>query len=316
MSFLKNIFCKDKDKNQLNTDANILISKSINSNNVYATLILWWISQKKDGYNIVEHKFPKWFFNDYKINFDLETKNFLDKGFLQYNDSNSIILTEKGKQELAYYNCIVIMKTHPEYDMKLSDFSLHKQWHIIKDNDIVWGKLNSRIIEYTKNKLWDNLESTYSAIASLLIEETKYQEALPFIFASSFLETSGMHNDNKLSPLCEYKNTDVPFVEINNFNVTALLQKINKALNLNENDLFEKYVSSKIVLSLIDILPFYYYDLTEAFKFMFEALNRGETNGIFTIYILNKQLKYNKPNMKETKKYFYNSTENQIRAYH
>ena len=315
MSFFKKIFCNDRKENKTNTNANTTsILKS--NNNVFAPLVLWWINQKKVGYNPNTHKYPSWFQNDYEINFPLEIKNYLDKEFLQYNDSNTILLTEKGKQELAYYNCVIILRTHPEYNMQLSDFTLNKQWHLIKDNDIVWGKLNSRIIEYSKNNLWDSLESTYSAIASLLIEEAKYQEALPFIFATSFLETSGMHNDNKLSPLSEYKNTNVPLVEINNYKVTALLIKIIKAINLNEKDLFEKYTSSKIVLSFIDILPFYYYDLAEAFKFMIEALNRGETNGIFSIFALNKTLKYQKPNTKEMKKYFYNSSENQIRIYH
>ena len=151
--------------------------------------------------------------------------------------------------------------------------------------------------------MWSSLKNTYTNMATLLIEELKYENALDYIFASSFISTSGMIDNNAVS---------IYNVEINNYNVTAPLLEIIKKLNIDYAEMHEKYNKSQIVLSLRDLLPFYYYDVENAGKFMIEAIKCGETKGVFTEQMLNIKLSKNMPDEKETQKYFYNSVDNII----
>lgn len=196
------------------------------------------------------------------------------------------------------------MHLHPEYDLNINDFVSNPQWHIINDNDIVWGILNSRLLQYTKNKMWYSLHNNYINMANLLMEESKYESALDYIFAAAFIETSGMIDDNTVTIFC---------IEINNYSITAPLLSINKKINLSIEDLRKRYCTSEFVLSLIDLLPFYYYDIENACEFMLEAYKYGGVKGIFTEQNLNIKLKKNVPNENETQRYFYNSVENIIR---
>jgi hypothetical protein len=193
------------------------------------------------------------------------------------------------------------MHLHPEYDLDINDFISNPHWHKIKDNDIIWSILNSRILDYTKAKKWSSLSNNYSNMATLLIEESKFESALNFIFATAFLQTSGMQDENIL--------TTYP-IEIWNHSVTVPLIELRKKLNLSIEDLSKKFCESQIVLSLINLLPFYYYDIENSCQFMIQALKKGETKGVFNEYLLELPLVKNIPDKNETNKYFYNSTEN------
>lgn len=265
-------------------------------------VLLWLLSQKKEP-TVDNFKITKKVSTRYNLDINIALNHLLDEKLIS-NVNGKIVLEESGLLKLKEYNCCIVMHLHPEYALSINDFTSNPYWHKIKDNDIIWSVFNGRILEYTKAKMWSSLNSNYSNMASLLIEESKYERALDFIFASAFLYTSGMIDENTVSTYV---------VEINNYKVTVPLIAINKKLNLSVQDLHKKYSESKLVLSLRELLPFYYYDIEDACKFMLEAFKCGETKGIFTEQLLKVKLTKNIPDKNETKKYFYNSAENIVK---
>ena len=105
MSFFKKLFGKS---NNNETTVNE-IKTPIKTKNEFSPLVLWWINNKKGGYDTAQKKFPSWFANKYSIDFDFEVSQYLKKGFLEYSNSTNVVLNEEGKKELKYYNCIVIL---------------------------------------------------------------------------------------------------------------------------------------------------------------------------------------------------------------
>lgn len=265
-------------------------------------IVLHLLSKKK---NVLKETFKvsKKVAEHYDISLDIILDKLIDDELILNNNGN-LSLTDKGKEYLKTYNCFVIMFIHPEFDLSFDDFQSNPQWHVIKDNDIIWGIFNKRILDCTHSKMWSNLKHNYSNMAALLIEEEKYEQALEFICASAFLSTSGMCNENVVTTF---------MVEINNYAVTNYLKLVVEKMGIDADFITNKYVNSKIVISLLDILPFYYYNVKEACVFMLEALERGDSKGIFTEHMLKVPLPKNKPNTEETGRYFYNSTRNQLK---
>lgn len=313
MSFFKKLFGISKQDETLNKN-----DKSKQDKNEFAPLVLWWIDSKKGGYDTAQKKFPSWFANKYNVEFDDVVHDYLEKGFLEYSSSTNVVLSDKGKQELKYYNCLIILHNHPEYMLKISDFTSHSQWHIINDNDIIWAIFNKRQLEYSRDSQWNDLMNNYLNMSSLLLEENKYADALELMFPAAFIATSGMLNENKLSPFEDDNGfLQVMFLEINNYALSNPIRKIIQKTDLSLDDIALKFKHSKHIEALKTTLPFYYLDIDESWKMLEFAINANKEKGIFSLYDLKTlgiKLKYNTPNPRSTE-YFYNSVENQIRAY-
>ena len=273
------------------------------SNLIFKEIIVLHLLSKKKNVLRDSFKITKKVAEQHDISLDVILDKLISEEFL-LSDSGKLSLTDKANEYLKTYNCFVIMFNHPEFDLSFDDFQSNSQWHTVKDNDIVWGIFNKRILEYTHSKMWGKLECNYSNMATLLIDEAKYEQALDFIFASAFLSTSGMCDENIVT---------THMVEIWNSSVTNPLRVIIEKTGVNTDCLKDKYLNSKMVLSLLDILPFYYYNIEEACLFMLEALAKGDSKGIFTEQMLTVSLPKNKPNEEETERYFYNSTRNQMK---
>ncbi len=287
----KNIVSENLNEEQTNSSTCIDLQSEI--------VLLWLLSQKKEP-TVDNFKITKKVSTRYNLDINKALDHLINEKLIS-NVDGKLILEESGLLKLKEYNCCIILHLHPEYGLSMNDFISNPYWHKIKDNDIIWSVFNGRILEYTKAKMWSSLNSNYSNMATLLIEESKYEQALDYIFASAFLDTSGMVDENIVSTYV---------IEISNYKVTVPLIEIKKRLNLNIEDLQKKYRESPMVLSLRELLPFYYYDVKDACEFMLEALKCGETKGIFTEQSLKVELSKNIPDKTETNKYFYNSVEN------
>ena len=265
-----------------------------------SVIVLLWLLSQKNGVAVESFKVTKKILSRYNLDVARGLQYLIGENLVSDKDGK-LFLSERGAQRLNEHNCYVIMHLHPEYKLGIKDFSANPQWHTINDNDIVWGVFNARIMSYTKAKMWSSLHNNYSNMASLLLDESKHLAALDYIFAAAFLETSGMMDDNVLT---------IYGIEIWNATITAPLMMIKKELNLSNDDLRIKYSESKLVMSLRELLPFYYYDVEEAREFMMEAFEQGDTKGVFAEQMLKQPLKKNTPDVNETQKYFYNSASN------
>lgn len=278
------------------------------------TFILWWISQKKNK-NINEIKLPKKYVEQYNLNFSKEITHLIKVGLLI--DSNNILsLTDAGIKHLEFYNCFIIMHLHPEYHLSYLDFCNNHGWHAINDRDIIWGIFNKRLLEFAKTNMWDEYCQNSSNMATFLIEEEKYNNALEFIFEVAFIETSGMHNNNVLQ---HYNNTNgdfyVAFLEINNYLVTKPLNRIKAQLSLSLEELKSKFLQSQRVKAIKTLLPFYYLNIEACWEMIQYALEQGREKGIITLTDLTKsgsEIRYNIPK-ENSSNYFYNSIENLLK---
>ncbi len=313
--FIKKFFKKNEAHNQSiesNNDVQIAKTESVKHITQNRTaldlqseiVLLWLLSQKKDP-TFDNFKVTKKVETRYNLNLANGLQQLIDEKLIS-NVNGKLIIEEGGFLKLKEYNCYIIMHLHPEYDLSYSDFSDHPHWHNINDNDIVWGIFNGRIMQYTKEKMWTSLKNNYCNMASLLIEESKYEKALDFLFAAAFIETSGMMDENTVTTYV---------LEINNYDITVPLLNISKKISLSVEDLHKRYLESQFVLSLRDLLPFYYYDIDDACIFMLEAYKHGDTKGIFTEQMLKIELKKNIPDKNETQKYSYNSSDNILKKH-
>lgn len=297
-----------------------LISKGSDSD----ALVLWWISKKKKGYDRTSNKFPKWFAKDYGIDFNRCVKRYCDQGCL--SDDNGIVkITETGLEKLKAYDYVIYVHEHPRYELSLKDFKKAPNLHKVQTSDIAWGVFNSRILEYTQRGMWKRLASNYGNMADMLVEEKRYEQALDFIFAAAFLETSGMEDNNEVTAIMEemtdkgWKDTYLPngmpdifLLEISNYNVTAPFLKAQENLNLEWPEIKDRFLQSRQVASLEGILPFRYFEKTESFEIFKQAAEAGGKKGIFPLKDCTSKLKWNKPN-KRSKTYFYASIDNQLK---
>lgn len=288
-------------------------------------IVLWWIAKKKKGYDKTTNGFPKWFLDRYGIDFNKVMSRFISKGFLS-NDGNIVKITTTGEEKLKELDYVIYIHEHPQYRLTISDFKNANNIHNVRNEDITWGVLNSRIIEYTKNSMWTSLASNYANMADLLITEKKYDEALDFIFAVAFIETSGMTDNNELTPIwtefmskkIRYLSNGMPeifLLEINNYYVTVPFMKVQENLNLEWAVIKDRFLSSRQIKSLEKILPFRYFEKEQSFEIMRQAVEAGGKKGIFTLSDCRKKLKWNKPD-EHSRKYFYASVENKMNRDH
>ena len=169
-------------------------------------IVLWWISKKKSGYEVSSNKYPKWFKNTYGIDFNIVVNRYVSNMCLS-NENDIVKITEKGQDLLKEYSYVIFIYEHSDYELTFEDFTEAPNFHKVKDSDIAWGVFNSRLQNYISAGMWKSLTNNYSNMADLLVEEKRYSDALEYVFATAYLETSGMLDDNELTAIMDdYKN--------------------------------------------------------------------------------------------------------------
>ena len=295
---------------------------SVSENDV---LVLWWISKKKKGYERAKNSFPKWFDSQYGIDFNRVLANGVDQGML--SDTDGIIkITDSGESRMRELDYVIYIHEHPRYCLSISDFKNAKNLHQVQNADLVWGVFNLRILTYTKNQMWKSLTANYANMADLLVEEKKYEQAVDYVFAVAYLCTSGMQDNNELTPIMSeltksgWKNKYLPngmpdifLLEINNYYVTVPFGKIQNNLNLDWTVIQQKYLESPLIANLEGNLPFRYFEKEQSFELFKQAIEADGKKGIFPLKDCTKKLKWNTPD-EHSRKYFYASVENKVNA--
>ncbi|MBE6029200.1 MAG: hypothetical protein E7226_03500 [Clostridiales bacterium] len=326
-----------KPKNELKSDKKKVYSSSAPSMQYVQTarnretaqsaendvLVLWWLAKKKKGYDKTSNKFPKWFANSYGIDFNRVMSSYIRQGCLSDED-NIVKITDTGKDELKKLDYVVYLHEHAQYALTISDFKNAPNLHKVQNADIAWGIFNRRLMKYIRKGMWESLSANYGNMASLLLEEKKYEQALEFIFAAAYVETSGMKEKNELTAISTEKikdgwekqylengMPDIFMLEINNYYVTVPFLKVQENLNLEWDDIRERFISSRQIASLEMTLPFKYFEKEESFEIFKEAILVGRKKGRFSLKDVSKKLKYNIPD-EHSNRYFYASVENKV----
>lgn len=289
----------------------------------YDYLVLHWISKKKNGYDLSSNKYPKWFANTYGIDFNQVARRFIEEGELTA-EGNTVIVSSLGKDSLKKYSYVIYVYEHPKFEIKLDDYRKHPNLGNVQNSDIAWGIFNQRILMYTEKQMWNSLALNYSNMADLLIEEKKYEQALDYVFVTAYMETSGMLDNNELTPIMteftgkQWKKQFLPngmpdifLLEVNNYWVTVPFIKIQKELNLEWDVVKERFITGVFVKSLEELLPFKYFEKEESFEIFKEAIQNAGSKGIFPLKDVSKKLKWNIPD-ENSEFYFYASTENKV----
>ena len=100
-------------------------------------------------------------------------------------------------------------------------------------------------------------------------------------------------------------------LEINNYYVTVPFAEVQKNLDLDWNEIKERFLQSKQIQSLESILPFKYFEKEEAFEIFKEAVQADGKKGIFSLKDVSKKLKTNTPD-EHSRQYFYASVQNKV----
>lgn len=171
--------------------------------------------------------------------------------------------------------------TSETVDMSIRDFRKVPNLHKVQNADITWGIFNSRIIEYGQKAMWESLAANYGNMASLLIEEKKYDQAIEFVFPAAYLETSGMRDNNELTPIMAdftkrgWKNKYLPngmpdifLLAINNYYVTVPFMKAQENLNLDWEEIKYRFLNSPHIEGLESTIPFRYFEKEQSFEFL------------------------------------------------
>lgn len=248
---------------------------------------------------------------------------YINDGMLSVEE-NLVTISETGIEKLKEFDYVVYVYEHPQYMLELDDFRNAVNLHKVQNSDIAWGIFNSRILSYTQNGQWESLAANYGNMADLLVKEKRYEEAIDFVFATAFIETSGMRDGNELTPIMEemgekgwtktYLANGMPHIfllEINNYYVTVPFSEIQKNLNLDWDEIKGRFLCSKQIQSLENILPFRYFEKEESFEIFKEAVLVGGKKGIFSLMDVSKRLKTNIPD-EHSREYFYASIQNKV----
>ena len=286
-------------------------------------LVLWWISKKKKGYDKTTNKFPKWFMENYKVDFNRVIEDYLDQGLLE-EAGNVVKITEEGQKRLKELDYVVYMHENPQYELNIKDFKSAPNLHKVPLNDITWGVLNNRIPECIQTGMWTGLAKNYANMADLLISEKKYEQALELIFPVAYLETSGMRDDNELTAIMtehtrggerkHYLSNGMPdifLLEINNYFVTVPFMKTQDNLKLEWEEIKRRFLGSAHIRALESVLPFRYFEKEQSFEIFKQAVEAGGSKGIFRLSDVKGKLDSNTP-FEHSNKYFYASVENKV----
>ena len=279
--------------------------------------------KKKKGYDLSTSKYPKWFANTYGIDFNVVANEYIVKGDLNVQ-GNIVSVSQVGMETLKRYDYVIYVYEHPQYEISLDDFRNTSNLGKVQNSDIAWGIFNQRSLLYFGNRMWKSLASNYAHMADLLVEEKKYELAMDYIFVTAYIETSGMLDNNELTPIMsEYTSNgwkkrflpsglpNIFSLEINNYWVTVPFLKIQEELKLDWNDIRNKFIKNDFVLSMESNLPFKYFEKEESFEIFKEAIQNGGKKGIFSLKDVTAKLKYNSPN-ENSRDYFYASVENKV----
>ena len=286
-------------------------------------IVLWWISKKKKGYDRTTNKYPKWFAQQYNINFNQVMDNYILQGCLS-EDDNNVKITALGEDILKEFDYVIYIHEHPQYCLKITDFKNSPNLHKVQLADLAWGVFNNRILLYYQQLMWSSLAANYANMADLLVEEKKYNLALDYIYGVAYLETSGMLDNNELTTInAEFSKKgwnnkflqnglpDIFLLKINNYYVTVPFKKVQDNLNLNWDEIKRGFLSSELIRSIEGNIPFRYFEKEESFEIFKQAIEADGKKGIFSIKDCNKKLKWNKPD-EHSSRYFYASVENKV----
>lgn len=104
-------------------------------------------------------------------------------------------LTEKGKKELQD-NSYILLVHRKDYDMDIWQINILKHEHPnCPVRDLIWGNYNKLLLEHIKNFDFGLYGATKYRMASFLMEENKYENALPILSEAIFYELSGLSNN-------------------------------------------------------------------------------------------------------------------------
>ena len=284
-------------------------------------IVLYWIAKKKKGFDLGKNNYPKWFMKTYGIDFEHVMLQYVQQGLLIV-DNGFVKITSDGQAKIQEFDYVVYVHEHPKYCIALDDFRKAQNLHNVPLNDIVWGIFNERTITYTQKCMWGSMAANYANMTDLLIEEKRFEQALEFIFATAYLETSGMGDNNELTPIhSEFTNKgwkklyldngmpEIFLFEINNYYVTVPFKKVQDRIHLEWPDIKERYLNSRQIAALEQLIPFRYFEKEESFEIFRQAIEADGKKSIFRLADCTRKLKWNKPDEKSTT-YFYASTEN------
>lgn len=101
-----------------------------------------------------------------------------------------------GKNFLEENQNFVEIHRHHEYQITLEDYykATKNDNYKRKFNDIAWGIFNERTLIYEKNKEYIHLRFNYFYMASILVSEEKYEQALRLYLKCLVIDMSGLES--------------------------------------------------------------------------------------------------------------------------
>lgn len=303
---LKRVFA-----NQLPRD--LKPSKKIKDMNslIKDVLVLWRIFNY--SFATLDDFLPYKYKVDYNINYQSTVKSLINRNLIFYNENGYLSISQEAQSLINYYNCIIVMDRHPEYELTFDMFESDPRWHIAPDNDIIWWNFNGRNTEYEHNHQWGKLKQNHINRAHLLFEEQKYKRSLEEFTTAAFLSTTGINDNDIVSPYeinNGYMNSrDIVLIPDE---TTKYLRRMRREKIITIEEIKNIYYNNQFINHYLEVLPFYYLDLDNSWLLLEQALlaKRCICFDMTEMLALRIKLKYNIPNP-DSKDYFYNSLENQ-----
>lgn len=196
-----------------------------------------------------------------------------------------------GKKFLEENQNFVEIHRHHEYQITLEDYykATKNDNYKRKFNDIAWGIFNERTLIYEKNKEYIHLRFNYFYMASLLVSEEKYEQALRLYLKCLIFDLSGLESYEEIK---KYKEGWFDKKElINRLNILWFHKgSIESVLSLKE------YYSEKMLYDVYNetYIPFN----VSTVEFISKLLNDAFNTAVFDYdkykkeLILNKKKKY------------------------
>lgn len=249
----------------------------------------------------------------YNIDYQSTVKKLIKRGLVFQNDNGYLSISPEAQSLIEYYNCIIVMDKHPEYELSFSMFESDPRWHISSDNDIIWWNFNGRTADFESHHKWEKLRQNHINKAHLLYEEQKFKQSIEEFTIAAFLSTTGIKDDDIVSVYEENNGymycRDVVLVPDE---TTKFLRRMNREKKTTIDEIKDIFYNNQFIKHYLNALPFYYLDLDNSWALLEAALlyKRNICFGMSEMLSLRIRLKYNIPNP-NSKEYFYNSLDNQ-----
>lgn len=245
-----------------------------NDSDIY---ILNWINNKK-FYNFSSKKYPKKFKNVYGIDFDKSVERLIELDIL-CNNNDIITLTELGKSILKEKSYIIWIEEHTNYGINKEDFINNPKLNIVSNNDIAWGIFQNRylkiLMEISQGIFqWEDLYKNYYRMSELLCEENRNRECIENFIFGSYIQFSGLKNDNKFVILPHVsKKYNIYSENGDNLiymqcNIHSIRNAISK-LNIGKQEFINEIISEITNYTFFsEIIPFHYFNTIGFAKFL------------------------------------------------